>query len=61
MKVITFVALAALLLVAVPAADARPPGGDCDLKWDDDWAMVGGTDTPLDGTTIGRPYLECYY
>ncbi len=63
MKAFTLaLALVVVTLGVVSAAEAKPPGpgGDCDLRFED-WATVGGTDTPLDGTDVGRPYLDCTY
>lgn len=50
-----------LVLGAAGAVEAQGPGGDCDVEWDDSWAAVGGTGTPVDGTSVGAPYLDCTY
>ncbi len=60
--------LAALLLTvavvaAAPAADARPPGGDCDVK--EEYvteASLGRGDDGLPTVNPGAPRpIECYY
>jgi hypothetical protein len=60
----TTVLVLALLTLTVGlagAATAQPDGfGRCEIVWED-FAMVWGTGTPLDGTEVDRPMFECYW
>lgn len=67
MRSVVLVALCLLTLLAVsPAADARPPGGDCDVKEEyvTDASLGHDPDDPTSLPTVqpgaNRP-IECYY
>ena len=66
MRAIALAVLLVALVALVPAADARPPGGDCDVK--EEYvteASIGhgsGDPTSLPMVQPGAPRpIECYY
>lgn len=61
MRNLVIVLVALTLFVGVAeVATANGPGGACKIQ-SEPFLSVGGTDTPLDGTDVDRPTLECYY
>lgn len=61
MKTVVIVALLTLTVGLAGVATAQPDGfGRCEIVTDP-FAEVYGTGTPLDGTEVGRPSVQCYW